>query len=335
MVLIVLTLFLVGVQSASAYALPVVTTVGKWLLGQIAGYGLGKGIDRVLGLDYQSQLAKVEADLKAELRRGAGNPAKLQVELEAVKSQLAILRSLLNSRPTQEQLEQFRRQLQKDLDEVKRVQKEHDDRISALERKVQEQEFRIIGLEEREKMRDAMDSERQQMSDARAYEERRMRDARAYEERRMRDARAYEERRMRDATASEDGRKRGSVRFGRRTKTSRNQGSSNSSPQPSDTRHQGRHYGVTLQLRVTGQANTIDIRSTEAFDAADAGNFEIARQHGRYDFRLMADTSCVVDIQGSHNSIYIASDLCGKVRVIQKGTNNRVYGCESGVSRRR
>lgn len=142
-----LSLLLFVAPDADAQAGSIVLRAGMWLGEELLGYGAGKVFDKMLGLDYEEELRQVEASLSLQLKKERNDKEKIRAELAAAKSQLRILDSLLRSKPTPVDVSQFRRQLAKDLDTVLRVQEEHDERITRLEREVAELTLRLRRLE--------------------------------------------------------------------------------------------------------------------------------------------------------------------------------------------
>ncbi len=114
----------------------VILEAGKWIGSTLLGYAVGKGIDKMLGTDYEEELEQLEAALLREIRKENGDMEKMRAELKAVRSELQILDALLRSQLTPQDVTAFRQQLARDLEEVLRVQEEHDRRISSLERQV-------------------------------------------------------------------------------------------------------------------------------------------------------------------------------------------------------
>lgn len=147
---LMLLVFWFGASTASAQAGKIIIEGGKWLGQQILEYAAGKTFDKLLGIDYEAQLRQVEANLSAQLRKGTGDAQRLRVELEATRSQLSILQTLLHSKPNSQQLEQFRQKLTSDLARVVTVQQEHSQKIASLEKSTQDHEARIKRLEERQ-----------------------------------------------------------------------------------------------------------------------------------------------------------------------------------------
>ncbi len=140
-------LFLFVAPHAYAQAGPLILRAGKWIGDQLIGYGTGKAIDLLLGQDYEKELQQVEASLSLQLRKERSDKEKIRTELAATKSQLQILDSLLRSRPKPVDVEGFRGQLAKDLENVLRVQGQHDERITRLEREIEALTLRLRRLE--------------------------------------------------------------------------------------------------------------------------------------------------------------------------------------------
>lgn len=283
-VILVLATFEFGATSASASAGKVVIEIGKWLGNQLLGYAAGKTFDRLLGKNYEAQLKQVEANLAGQLRKGAGDTQRLRVELGAARSQLSMLNILLSSKPTSTQLEQFRHQLASDLARVVKVQEEHTQKITNLEKTSQDHEARLKRLEERED----------------------------------KPAREEVEQPLYKSTAPSSDRDRESLSRGE------DSGYRTQARQP---RRGVRNIGATLIVRVAGDANEIDISETADFEDADIGSFEVVEGRSWHVFRLLADTGGVVEIQGSGNTLYLPRGLCRRIRVIRKGSSNRVDGC--------
>jgi len=274
--MLLLMAFLLNSAKSSAQTGPIIISIGKWLGNQVVGYVTGKTFDKLLGIDYEAQLKTVEANLSAQLRRGSGDAQRLRIELDATRSQLSILQALLNSKPTSNQLEQFRRQLTSDLAKVVKVQQEHVQRIAGLEKTSQDHETRIRKLEE------AADS---------------------------RTGNTQEGYRQGPSPKS------GGEDFSRETYTP-----------PAGRR--ARNSGVTLMVRVVGHSNEIYISETVDFERADIGSFEIEGMSDRYTLRLLRDTGGVINVQGNGNTVHLPGHLCGRIRVIRRGENCRVSGCE-------
>lgn len=134
LILLVVLCLLKGPALALPPAPTVLYTAGKWLGNQLIGIWAGKTYDKLTGQDHEVQLRQVEASLSTALRKGAGDTQKLKVELEAARSQLQILNSLANSKPSAKEVENFRKRLASELENVKRVQEQHGLRISQLEK---------------------------------------------------------------------------------------------------------------------------------------------------------------------------------------------------------
>jgi hypothetical protein len=271
-----------GATRASAQAGKIIIEGGKWLGKQILDYATGKTFDRLLGIDYETQLKQVETNLVAQLRKGAGDAQNLRVELDATRSQLSMLQTLLYSKPTSNQLEQFRQQLTSDLARVVKVQQEHTQKIASLEGTTQDHEARLKRLEERENAEKRNEVEQPPQAAPRSWQE----------------------------------------------PESLRQGQDSSYREQTQQPRKVRNSGVTLIVRVTGQANEIDVSETEDFTGADIGSFEIESARKRYFLQLLADTGGVIDIRGDGNTIYLPRNLCGRIRVIRKGRNNWVDGCK-------
>lgn len=122
-------------SSAYAQAGPILR-VGKWVGEQLIGYGAGKAIDKLTGLDCEEELQQIEASLSLQIKADRADKEKLKAELAAVQSQLKILDSLIRSKPTSIDVDQYRRLLAKDLDKVLLVQEKQDQRLTLLEKEV-------------------------------------------------------------------------------------------------------------------------------------------------------------------------------------------------------
>lgn len=162
--IVVLLFLFLGVSEVAGLpplvAGPILGTIGRWLGLEILSYGAGKAFDRVLGLGYEKQLRQIEAKLVADLQKSSGDTQKLQVELATARSQLKILSTLLTSRPTSNELEHFKRQLTKDLDNLRTVQKQHDQkflehsqRMNMIEKNMEGLSTRVEKIEGRDGMR--------------------------------------------------------------------------------------------------------------------------------------------------------------------------------------
>jgi hypothetical protein len=145
--LVIASLLLMSASSAQAQAGPVILRAGKWIGEQLIGYGTGKVIDKLAGLDCEEELRQVEASLSVQLKKERSDKEKIRAELAATQSQLQIINSLLRTKPTSTDIAEFRRQLVKDLDKVLVVQEEHDQRITQLEREVADLTMRLRRIE--------------------------------------------------------------------------------------------------------------------------------------------------------------------------------------------
>jgi len=257
-------------------AVPLLLGAGKWLGRTLISYAAGKAIDKFRGTDYQTQLQEMEAGIQAQLRKGSGDAKRLRAELEVAHSQLAILDSLLNSKPTQEDLEEFKRHVARDLDKLLEIQKQHGERISKLERgeRVSKLEKEVGDLSARLRRLEARDSGAE-----------------------------------------------GSTRKRPQVAPERRQSGASSAP------GSRRRSGVTLILIVSGQENQISVTETTRAGDANLGTFEIHQRGTTRRMTLLSGTGGVVTLKGDANVVRLPSHLCGRVRVVDKGSRNRVTGC--------
>jgi hypothetical protein len=257
----------------------VLLKVGKWLAEELLGYGVGKGIDKALGLEHEAQLQQVEANLLRELRRGAGDTQRLQNELTAAQTQLKMVSVLLRSQPTTSQLESFRRQLASDLDRVLAAQRQHDGRIGKLET----ESHRMA--QELEQLREEV----RQLSEL---------------------LRRSEE--------------RAEARRGREVISPRPE----EAPRPwrgqrEVSRPEAATGGVRLQLEVSCSTSEIFLDEVTGSRQADTGSQAVHRR-GHHRFGILEGTGAVVLITGDHNRIHVPVHLRGRVRILDRGTGNRL-----------
>lgn len=160
-ILVGLLIFFLSASSAHAISYAsILLRAGAWIGNQLLGYGAGKFLDKVTGADYEKQLRQVEANLSRQLLQQRGNNQKLKTELEATRYQLEIINSLLRSRPSRPQISVYRRDLAASLDDVLRVQEEHDQRISRLEAEVEDLSQRLRQLDGSSRSTPAQPSQR-------------------------------------------------------------------------------------------------------------------------------------------------------------------------------
>ena len=137
----------VDAQPANPLTFTVLRRGGEILLGYFAG----KKLDQWLGNDCLKQLEQLAAQLESEMadrrRQERAGLHKLEVELAATKSELAMLKTVLKGNPGQATLESFRQKLLSDLEKVLAVQEDHEQRIGSLEREVKELRQRLQELD--------------------------------------------------------------------------------------------------------------------------------------------------------------------------------------------
>jgi hypothetical protein len=135
--------------------------VAKWL-GQelLAGAAAGAGeemgrravgfvLDRETGQKFNQQLQQRETEIGTKIRRvSTPEQARLQTELEVIRSQREMIQSLLKSTPRPEDLARFRRQVKNDLDKIADILEEHEERIGDLEYEVAALQAQLEALEE-------------------------------------------------------------------------------------------------------------------------------------------------------------------------------------------
>lgn len=135
--------------------------VAKWLgtellAGAAAGAGeemgrrsVGFVLDRETGQKYNQQLQQRETEIGTQIRRvSTPEQARLQTELEVIRSQREMIQSLLKSTPRPEDLARFRRQVKSDLDKIEDILEEHEQRIGDLEYEVAALKAQLDALEE-------------------------------------------------------------------------------------------------------------------------------------------------------------------------------------------
>lgn len=125
---------------------PLLIRAGKWLVSTVAGYFVGKAIDRALGREYEQQLAEAEARLRREIAQAAGDRAALENEHRVTQSQLETVRSLLSGTPSKAELEQLRVRVDADLGRVLAVLGEQGQRLDIQDSRVRVLESEVVTL---------------------------------------------------------------------------------------------------------------------------------------------------------------------------------------------
>lgn len=117
---------------------------GKRLGEKLLGLLSGENLDRSELKEIESQLAELEEDLQRQLRQGSKDEARVSRELDAIRSELAMTRSLLRQVPSRSVLEEYQRKLAGDLEKLTTsidvqasVNEEQWRRIQQLERDVE------------------------------------------------------------------------------------------------------------------------------------------------------------------------------------------------------
>lgn len=291
--IVFLLLFAWAVQAGSGFAqvqyAPTIMKIGLWLGEQFLGYAAGKAFDKLLGLDNEKQLEAIQENLQAQVRKGSKDSQKLRqmrIELETTNSQLAMLRTLMSSRPSAKEMESFRLKLSTDLERLKQAQQQnaerielHEDRIDRHDLKLEEMERNVVEITARL---------RRLEGDAFA----------SPDPRNTRDSLPSFDRREREEPAP-------------RVRSSR----------PVERR------GVTLTVMVTGGSNELYVQEVGHPENANVGFFEVKERRDRQVFYLLAGTGGVFSVHGGANRIILPRPLCGRVRIVDRGEQNQVVGC--------
>lgn len=112
----------------------------------VSSLASGRNKDTSLGRDLEGKLLVLLARLEAQPHIDSYDDQELRGQLEAVRSELAILRTVLNDMPTTETLNVFALKLANDLVKLKKAQAETD---AAQNAKLELQDAKIAGLEQR------------------------------------------------------------------------------------------------------------------------------------------------------------------------------------------
>ncbi len=141
--------------------LAVAKEVGKAVLSAVVQRGTNALIDHVKGQWYEKRLDEATEAAKTKLTTASPDERKtLDREIEIARSQRRTLERLMQSVPSQQELDELRRQVATDLEAVHEVLGEHDQRIGQLEADIRELRSRVESLESRELGPDPSDEAR-------------------------------------------------------------------------------------------------------------------------------------------------------------------------------
>ena len=307
-----LTILMSWPAPTSAQVGKVLAESAKFIGTQLLGYGTGKILDKALGLDCQTQLKEVEASILAQLRKGTGDVQQLRAELAVTRSQLSILQTLIKSKPNAEEVEHLKRRLEQGLAQLTAAQHQQGQRLSSLEVKSEDHEARLRRLEAQESTPlppQVADSDREALPGSR----------------RKATTSGSDEVFTKDegVPVQDEVEKKTSDRGTRFNRDVPELGGELKDEKSSPPRRSKRNTGVTLIAHVTGQFNEIAVRETASAEVANIGFHNIEGRHQRYMLWLLVDTGGVITIESDGNAVLLPSYLCGRVRVILKGRNNR------------
>lgn len=93
----------------------------------------GHIVDKALGLDCQRELETIKSSLEEEIRSSGDSREEMAAELQAVQSMLVALQKVMSAHPTAVEVEELKRRVAADIQNMLDIQKNHESRLEQLE----------------------------------------------------------------------------------------------------------------------------------------------------------------------------------------------------------
>lgn len=245
--------------------------IGQWLGEAIRSLYNDDQFDKDTGRRLEQTLSRLETSLLSRLRNGDGDVERLRKELSVLRSELGMLKMILNQNPGRDTLDNFAVKLSSDLEKLRIEQQrqaltnehqegrldQHDAVIEQLNQKIDELSARLEHLGPNQHVEPESTASRPTIS----------------------------------------------------------------------SKTQGYPRGITLDVRASGSRNTIALDESPSTEEAHLGFYEVPGSGGDLIFYLAPGTGAVITLFGANNIIELQNQLCGRVRVVDRGVRNKVTGC--------
>lgn len=121
---------------------------GVWITSTLFSYAVGKGIDHYTGSNIERELEALKEDLESKIRDADRESARrLHETLEVASSELRMVKKLLEGKPSREEFQDLRDQVNADLAKVFSQLDRHENRLDKHENQLDRHEGQL-GLQQ-------------------------------------------------------------------------------------------------------------------------------------------------------------------------------------------